>query len=512
MPTHPSDLETLIINDHRLAELLLQRLTTDTGNSEILRQQIVYFVASHSSAEETLIYPMMRSALGDDQAVDYAENEHLEIKEMLRTLEDMNADTEIVRKAALTLMDELQHHTRIEEATHIPRFRQAVGDLQMQELGHKFLTAQLTAPTHAHENVTESRLKSLLEGAVDTIKDKASGRDHAIATDASCLLNMYSQAIVDRHASMGTLPIHLLSPEIARRQPSFADAAQSLLAERGDPEPEAVSSVEDHQITGPDGNALNLRIYRPAAAAPQDVLPITIYVHGGGWVLGDLDTYDPSARAICNAGQTMVFSLDYRNAPEAKFPNAHHDISHATRWVIENASRFYGDPNLFAIAGESAGANMAIATTFELFDNDGTQPIAQILIQPVTSTAMNTRSYAECLDARPLYSAMMNWFFTHLIDNADQLADPRLNTLARGDEKLATLPPTLIITGERDPLRDEGEELADRIHNAGARVALRRHNGVPHEFFGFGKLIPEARQAQILVGNTLQKAFAANAD
>jgi acetyl esterase/lipase len=235
-------------------------------------------------------------------------------------------------------------------------------------------------------------------------------------------------------------------------------------------------------------------------------LPVIVYVHGGGWVIGDLDVYDASPRALANRVGALVVSVEYRHAPEFPLPAAHDDVLAATRWVAANAAELGGDPTRLSMVGESAGGNMVAATALALA---GEVPLrAQVLVYPVTATSMDTPSYEEARDARPLYSAMMRWFFINAISDASDLLDPRLDLMSVPAEQLAGLPTTLVITAERDPLRDEGEAFAARISDAGVAVEAVGYPGMGHEFFGMAAVVDQAAAAQQKAADHLSAALA----
>ncbi len=234
-----------------------------------------------------------------------------------------------------------------------------------------------------------------------------------------------------------------------------------------------------------------------------------MYVHGGGWVLADLDVYDATCRSLANRTGALVVSVEYRHAPEHPFPAAHDDVLAATRRVMGHAAEFGGDPTRVAIAGESAGGNMAAATCVAMAAAGEPLPVFQLLIYPVTSTSMDTASYAEAADAKPLYSGLMNWFFGQAIASEADLADPRLNLVSLPREALAGLPPTLVITAERDPLRDEGEAFSDQLRAAGVEVTAMRFEGVCHEFFGAASVLGQAVRAQEEAAKALMSAYGA---
>ncbi len=314
------------------------------------------------------------------------------------------------------------------------------------------------------------------------------------------------QAVLDQLARLGAAPLETLTPEQARKQPSPADAVTAAARAHGqDGRAESVGDVRDRSFQGPAGSVA-LRMYWPKDVAPDDEgLPVVLYIHGGGWVIADLDTYDASARAIANAAGAIVVSTHYRQAPEDKFPAAHEDTFAAYRWVLGNAAGFGGDPRRIALLGESAGGNMAANIAIRARDEGLQAPLHQVLVYPVANNDMNSASYLQNADAKPLGKAAMGWFVQHTFHSADETADPRISLARRTD--LAGLPATTIILAEIDPLRSEGELLADALRSADVPVLVQQFDGVTHEFFGMGAVLEEARQAQQLAGQRLMHAF-----
>ena len=312
------------------------------------------------------------------------------------------------------------------------------------------------------------------------------------------------QAVLDPLTKLGGKPIETLLPEEARKQPSPADAVRALLESQGKPTtPEAVAKVVERTFPGP-GGAVPIRVYIPAGQGP---FPVVLYIHGGGWVIADLDTYDASPRAIANAAKAIVVSTHYRQAPEHKFPAAHEDTLAAYEWVLANAAKFGGDPKRIALVGESAGGNMAANIAIAARDKKLQAPLHQVLIYPVANNDMNAPSYVENANAKPLNKAMMEWFVKHTFASPDQTADPRIALAKRTD--LAGVAPATIVLAQIDPLRSDGEALAAALRAAGVPVTVQRYDGVTHEFFGMGAAVDKAKAAQQMVGEQLRKSFEA---
>lgn len=310
--------------------------------------------------------------------------------------------------------------------------------------------------------------------------------------------------VLDMLESLHGKPIPELDASDARKQPTPADAVKKLLDEWDESSaPRDVGSVDDRTITGPAGD-IDIRIYKPASARDGKKLPVALYVHGGGWVIADIDTYDSSARAVCNAAHCMVVSTDYRRGPEHRFPAAHDDVYAAYRWTLENAADLGGDPTLVAVVGESAGGNMAADVCMRARDDGVQPPVYQVLVYPVAGYDFDTASYREMTRAKPLNTPMMHWFFDNYLRNP---ADGALPTISLDRADLSGLPPVTIVSAELDPLRSEGEALARQFQSAGVATEQRTYNGVTHEFFGMGAVLQEAEDAVVFAATGLMRAF-----
>ena len=311
------------------------------------------------------------------------------------------------------------------------------------------------------------------------------------------------RAVLAEHAALTPRPIGRLTPEQARREPSPADAVMSLLRTRDQPRtPEPVARVEYRTIPGP-GGAIPVKLYTPMGAASGTPLPVVVYYHGGGFVIATVETYDSSARAIANAAGAVVMSVEYRKGPEHRFPAAHDDAFAAYEWALANAAQIGGDPARVAVAGESAGGNLAAATAMTARERGVRMPVHQLLVYPVVDNDTNTPSYRQNAAAAPLNRATMQWFFRHYTSPA-AAGDMRLTPL-RG--RLAGLPSATVITAQIDPLRSEGEAYAQALRAAGVEVDYAHFDGVAHEFFGMGAVHPKARAAVARAGQNLRRAF-----
>ena len=245
--------------------------------------------------------------------------------------------------------------------------------------------------------------------------------------------------------------------------------------------------VLDRTVAGTQAD-IPVRIYRPGDAETG----VVMYFHGGGWVIGGLDSHDETSRQLCaGSGQTVV-SVDYRLAPETRYPGAVTDCFDATAWVAENAAELGVDAARLAVAGDSAGGNLAAAIALMARDRGGPDIAFQLLIYPVTNADFDTASYIENAEGYLLTRNSMQWFWDHYLPEAERREEPYAAPL-HGD--LAGLPPALIQTAEYDPLRDEGEAYAAALQAAGCEVQLTRYDGLIHAYFGMQAAVAAARPA-----------------
>ncbi|HEU4512433.1 MAG TPA: alpha/beta hydrolase [Nocardioidaceae bacterium] len=249
-----------------------------------------------------------------------------------------------------------------------------------------------------------------------------------------------------------------------------------------------VGAVSEVVIPGPGGD-LPARVYRPEADGP---VPTVVLFHGGGWVVGDLDTHDNMARSICRDCTSVVVSVDYRLAPENPFPAAVEDAVAATRWVGERLTDFGGSDKL-AVAGDSAGGNLSAVVAQQLRDAGGPPIAAQLLIYPAVDVTGEYASRLENAEGYFLDLATMAWFMNHYTADPSHHTDPRVSPLRHHD--LSGLPPAVVVTAEFDPLRDEGEAYAAELAAAGVPVEVRRFDGMIHGFFDMGGYSPAAQAA-----------------
>lgn len=266
--------------------------------------------------------------------------------------------------------------------------------------------------------------------------------------------------------------------------------------------PEPVAKVENRTIPGPAGE-IPLRIYMPEGSGP---FPVLVYFHGGGWVLGDLESHDGVCRVLANAARCVVASVDYRLAPEHKYPAAAEDCYAATQWVAANAASIGGDPERIAVGGDSAGGNLAAVVALMARDKGGPRLRHQLLVYPVTDFSFDTPSYGQNAQGYSLGKADMEWFWRQYLPDEAAGREPYASPLRATD--LSHLPPALVITAEYDPLRDEGEHYAERLRQAGVPTDLRRYDGMIHGFFAMSAGVDVARAAVNHAADALRTAFA----
>jgi acetyl esterase len=255
-------------------------------------------------------------------------------------------------------------------------------------------------------------------------------------------------------------------------------------------EPEAVAVVYDRTIPGPDGD-VPVRVYRPVEGG--DPLPVVVYFHGGGWVICDLDTHDGTCRALANGVDAVVVSVDYRLAPEHKFPAAAEDAYAATQWVADHAADLGADASRLAVAGDSAGGNLAAAVALMARDRGGPAIAFQLLIYPVMDFSFDTVSYRDNAEGYFLHRASMEWYWRQYLDDEATGANPYASPLRVDDAR--GLPPGIVLTAEFDPLRDEGEAYGRKLADAGVPFEVRRYDGVFHGFFSMVAFLDGAKQA-----------------
>ncbi len=310
-------------------------------------------------------------------------------------------------------------------------------------------------------------------------------------------LDPESQRLIDLMAAADRPAWNTLTPEAARAlYLSLRPGAQG-------PMPDDVA-VTDRSIAGP-GGALPLRLYRPKAAAPGEALPALVYAHGGGWVFGNLDSHDVLCAQLALQAGIAVVAIDYRLAPDARFPGAFDDVVAGLRWVAANGPTVGIDPARLAIGGDSAGGNLAAAVALWARDNNGPKLKLQLLAYPVTDAVARTDSYRRFDDGYGLNAATMEWFFDHYVPKKDERTDYRVSPMRA--KNLGGLPPALVVTAGYDPLRDEGRAYAWRLQQEGTLADLVEFGGMLHGFLSSPMLLHGARRGTALCAAALREAL-----
>jgi acetyl esterase len=265
-----------------------------------------------------------------------------------------------------------------------------------------------------------------------------------------------------------------------------------------------VARVEERLVPGAEGQVA-ARVYRPATPGPH---PTIVFLHGGGFVIGDLDTHDDHARLLCRDVDAVVLSVDYRLAPETPFPGGYEDCLAATLWAVEQAGDLGGDAARVAVAGDSAGGNLSAAVTIGARDR-GVRLAAQLLLYPAVDLVdgHDYPSRAENAEGYFLTAEDMRWFGDHYVPDPARRSDPYASVLRAPD--LSGLPPAVVATAEFDPLRDEGEAYGAALDKAGVPVTVRRFPGLIHGFFGLGHVSPACAEANRVLCQDLKGLLAA---
>jgi acetyl esterase len=307
-------------------------------------------------------------------------------------------------------------------------------------------------------------------------------------------LDPQARFVLDQLAAQGGQKLEAMSPAEARR---YFEAMQPPLPK------EEVAHVEDRAVPGPAGE-IPVRVYVPAGTPARG--PAIVYFHGGGWVIGSRDTHDGLCRALANRTGARLVSVDYRLAPEARFPAAPEDCYAAVRWVAEKGGEIGADAARIAVAGDSAGGNLAAVTSLLARDRGGPALRFQCLFYPVVDCDFGRPSYRENAEGYLLEVAAMRWFWDHYVPDAARRSDPHASPLRA--PRLDILPPALVVTAEYDPLRDEGEAYAARLREAGVRVTCTRYDGMIHGFVQFEAVFEKGRRAVDEAAAALRAALA----
>lgn len=302
-------------------------------------------------------------------------------------------------------------------------------------------------------------------------------------------------ALLKQMVEMKIPELHTLAPKAAREL--FDGAIKMVMGK-----PEKVSKVEDLKIPGP-ADQIPIRIYTPEGKGP---FPIFVYIHGGGFVIGNIPMGDNLCRAIANRTSCVVVSVEYRLAPEHKFPAAVDDSYAAIKWVARNPARINGDPSRIAVGGDSAGGNLSAVVSLRARDEGEDFPIYQVLMYPATELDMHsTGSLNEFAEGYFLTGADMIWFGDQYFEKGQNRRVPYASPLLAPD--LSELPPALIITAGFDPLRDEGEAYGERLKKSGVSVKVSRYAGMIHGFISMDGVIGKAKDAINEIATNLGEIF-----
>ncbi|HMQ71863.1 MAG TPA: alpha/beta hydrolase [Rubrivivax sp.] len=311
------------------------------------------------------------------------------------------------------------------------------------------------------------------------------------------MLDPQSRALLDLMTERGVPPIHTLSPDEGRRM---------FLERRGftQPVPPPIGSVRDLAAPGPHG-PIPLRLVRPAGVADATALPLLVYFHGGGWVIGDLDTHDVACRTLAAGAGVAVLAVDYRLAPEHRFPAAVDDCIAAVRFARAEAAALGADAARIAVGGDSAGGNLAAVACLALRDAGEALPAFQLLIYPATDMRAVAPSHTANGQGYMLTADSIAYYRGHYMPDAAEWADWRASPLLAADH--AHLPPALVLTAGFDPLRDEGRQYADALSGAGVACQYICFERQIHGFVTMGRVIDEANTALDLCATALRRAI-----
>jgi acetyl esterase len=311
------------------------------------------------------------------------------------------------------------------------------------------------------------------------------------------MLHPQAQALLRLIEEKGVPPTHTLAPAEARK----------LYLERRfftQPEPPHVAAVRNLEARGPAG-PIPLRSYRPLGTPDDALLPVLVYYHGGGWVIGDLDTHDTLCRELCNLSGTAVVAVDYRLAPEHPFPAAVDDALAATRWIRDNAAALKLDPSRLAVGGDSAGGNLAAVVALSARDAGDLDIAFQLLIYPATDQRRCAPSHTANGQGYLLTRENIDYFHDHTFGGPQHDLDWRASPLLHPD--LSRLPPAFVVTAGYDPLRDEGLQYAQKMSEAGSRATLVNFERQIHGFITMGRVLDEANVAVHLCASQLVHAL-----
>ncbi|MFG6117857.1 alpha/beta hydrolase [Thalassobacillus sp. B23F22_16] len=306
------------------------------------------------------------------------------------------------------------------------------------------------------------------------------------------VLDSQAKFLLEQMEAAGDPPMHELTPEEARASADFSPLAG---------EPVEVAKVENRTVPSTAGD-IPVRIYTPEGEGP---FPALVFYHGGGWVIGDLDTVDVPCRLLANQSNCVVISVDYRLAPEHKFPAAADDAYAVAKWAVEHGASIDVDSNRVAVGGDSAGGNLAAVVALMARDRGDFSLAYQLLIYPVTHHSYETKSYKDNADGYLLTKDSMEWFWDHYLRTESDGRHPYASPLLA--ENLNGLPPALVVTAGYDPLRDEGQAYAKRLTEAGVAVEAKCYEGMIHGFFWMPGVLEQGKQCIDQASSALKRAF-----
>jgi acetyl esterase len=327
-------------------------------------------------------------------------------------------------------------------------------------------------------------------------------QDGEIAEEATMSLDPLVRQYLDMVAAAARPPINQLPPALARQ--GFLETRAPLQG----PKLETVTT-QDRTIPGP-GGALPIRVYRARTASAKELLPALVYFHGGGWVLGNIESHDQTCRYLAQDSGVAVVSVDYRLAPEHPFPAAFEDAVAALRWVADNGEQIGVDQHLLAVGGDSAGGNLAAAVAIWARDRHTPPLRLQLLVYPALDCSTSTDSYARFADGYLLTRESMAWFFDQYVPKVPERTNWRAAPLRAAS--LAGVTSALVVTAGHDPLRDEGRAYARRLQSEGVPVDFVEFGGMIHGFFGMPAILPASRRGLALAAAALHEALVERAE
>jgi len=313
--------------------------------------------------------------------------------------------------------------------------------------------------------------------------------------ETATALDPQAKAVIDLIIKSGRPLYHQLSPKDARQL--FRDTRPASTP----PAPE-IGAVKDLTADGPAGT-IPVRLYRPKGVPTSTMLPALVFFHGGGWVIGDIETHDVLCRQLTAGAGISVVNVDYRLAPEHKFPAAIDDAWAATRWVAAHAAALGIDAGRLAVGGDSAGGNLAAVVALLARDHGAPSLALQVLVYPVTDVGAESQSYADFAEGFMLTRDSMRWFIAHYLTGKPDAVDWRLSPLRA--PSLARVAPALVVMAGFDPLRDEGDAYARKLREAGVRVDTICYGGMIHGFVPMGRLIETGNRAVAHIAATLRQ-------